>query len=60
MSDSRNGDAYINSSERLFRLGQVSEAAAALAGTQLPDQLNADTATSKSRSGKFLSLMNRM
>jgi hypothetical protein len=47
MSDSPDGAAYINTSERVFRLGQVSEAAAALAGTPVPHQLNANTAVSK-------------
>jgi hypothetical protein len=44
MSTSPNGAAYIN---RVFWLGEVSEAAAALAGAPVPEQFNANTATSK-------------
>ena len=47
MSASPNGAAYINTTDRVFWLGEVSEAAAALAGTRVRDQLNANTATSK-------------
>jgi hypothetical protein len=47
MSASPNSAAYINTRDRVFWLGEVSEAAAALAGAQVPDQFDGNTATSK-------------
>ena len=47
MNASHDGRDYPNVDARVFWLAQVSEAATAFAGTQVPDQLNANTATSK-------------
>jgi hypothetical protein len=47
MSASPNSAAYINNTDRVFWLGEVSEAAAALAGAPVPDKFDGNTATSK-------------